>query len=88
MTEASFWKIDRKYWILEVYSPELFQKVSKWKFVEKGPTYGVNHYRRQFFIPTTKARLAHKLLGISYLKNENRVRAGQQAAQNHPINRG
>ncbi|MFH1328981.1 MAG: hypothetical protein ABIH76_09125 [Candidatus Bathyarchaeota archaeon] len=79
------WKWDKAKWLIQVHSPGMAKKIAKWKFSSPGPCYGVNCYLRQFFIPVKKVRLAHKLLGLEYKKNPNRVKAGKQAAKSHPI---
>lgn len=82
------WKWNKDFWVIEVYDPKLTKQISKWAFASKGPSFGVNHYRRQFIVPSRKFRLACKFLGCSIPKNPNRVAAGKQAADSHPINRG
>lgn len=85
---VDMWRWDKNRYIIETNDSKVSEKISKWTFVSNGPAYGVNHYRRQFLIPANKAMLAHKLLDIKHVKNENRVKAGQQASKNHPIRRG
>lgn len=82
------WKYISDQWIIEVFTPEAAQQIFKWSFAKVGPSFGVNHYRRQFLIPAKKIRLACKLLGHSLPKNPNRVKAGRRASTNHPITRG
>ncbi len=82
------WKWDNTSYLIETNEPKITAQIRKWNFAKDGPSFGVNHYRRQFLIPKPKVRLACKLLGITLDKNPNRVRAGQQAATNHPISRG
>ena len=81
------WQWDKNRFLIETNSPDKVMQINKWSFVSKGPSSGVKHYRRQFFIPTKKVRLAHKLLGLEYNKNSNRINAGKLASQTHPITR-
>jgi len=87
-TYISIWCWDKKRHLIETNDPEKVNQIAKWSFATVGPSYGVNHYRRQFFIPRKKVRLAHKLLGLEYKKHPSRVKAGKQAAKNHPVRRG
>lgn len=84
----ALWNWNRNVWLLEIYSPDLNAMVACWKCLKPGPGYGVNHYRRQYFIPSKKVRWVCKKLGISVQKNPNRVRAGKHASENHPVGRG
>ena len=87
-SETYMWKwVDGKY-LIETINPKVAEKIRKWSFSHNGPAYGVNHYRRQFLIPAKKRRLACKLLDIPYQKKPGRVKAGRQAANDHPVRRG
>ncbi len=86
--KATIWKWDNSRFIVEVFHSATVEQIKKWSFASPWPSCGVNHYRRQFFIPAKKVSLAKRLLGIKHTKNPNRVKAGKQAANNHPVRRG
>lgn len=86
--ESAVWRWNRTEWLVKVYLPRLSAIIDSWSFSRPGPSYGVNHFRRQFLIPVKKFSYLRRLLGLPHHKNLNRVEAGRRAAAKHPLGRG